>query len=878
MEGIDYQAFFRAQGLEPLKARGDEWECRCPFHDDKKPSFNVNVRTGQWHCHACGEQGNEVTFYARLHNVNTAEAARAIKAQGNGTVIPLTSRRPAPAAEAPAPAKTMDPKLAEEAHARLLKSKAPLQWLIGVRGLTPETIKRFRLGLTEKADRITVPVYAENGALLNLRLYDWRHTSDQKFLNTKGFGTIRLWPVESLVADQILLVEGEPDCLLACQLGYAGLTGTGGAGNWKEEWTTQLAGKSVVILYDADEAGREGREKVAGALAGVAREVRLVDLPLAGTKEEKDLTDFVKKGGTREEIDKLIAEASVIRPAETAASPGAAPAPEAEAQTILAGLPEHIDFLEHKAAYEQLIEKIARMRPTQREYYISLLKERFRFSKAAIREEIRRVEMALAVEPAIPAALTAPRALDLNLAQDLRGDIFHYLIYVSTNKGTFVPRLVTSERQLLEPPEELRDKLPKDTARWSLDRTTPYNLFEFLAGGRQVDPCQLFRELEGFVRRFMWYGDDRLYKLIPLWMMETYLFMIFDEVGYLALVGTKRTGKTRLFEILEMLCFNAIMSASSTDAYIYRTVERARATLLFDEADSLRKAPKDNVNERLEIVRSGYKRFGKTGRCEGDDSQPVEFSTYSMKAIANVTGLEEALEDRVIHVNVERKPKEVQIEKMLKGDLRNEVQVLRNKLYFWGLQHAATVAGVYRTYQAAGLEDREAEIWGGLLSIAQYIDPGTHDQVLTLAIDNRKRKELREGLESYEAQLLIALWELVHQEARPLAGVNRDFFPAEVVRDHLLEALGWESLTFNRLANDLVKLRVIDDSAEYKQRLRTEVNGKARQRMCYRLQLPRIQAAAQKYSVELEARDPQATIWPARQESATTVPADYQPF
>lgn len=880
MEGVDYQAFYTAQGLEPKKTRGDEWECLCPFHEDTKPSFNLNLRTGQWQCHACGEKGNEVSFYAKLHGVSNIEAVRAIRTQMGGGTNVVQLRRSAAAAKPAAPPKAMDRRLADEAEARLLKSKEPLKWLKKARGLTLETIQRFHLGLNDKGDRITIPVFDETGALLNLRLYDWRHTSDQKFLNSKGFGAIRLWPTESLVADEVLLVEGEPDCLTACQLGYAGLTGTGGASNWKGEWTAQLAGKRVAILYDADTAGKEGREKVARALAGTAREVRLVDLPLAGTKEEKDLTDFVvKKGGTKEDLDRLIAEAQVYQPQSgEAAAPGAAPEPEAEVEQILKGLPDHIDFMEHKAAYEQIINKVARMRPSQRDYYVGLLKERFKFSKQAIREEIRRVEMALAVEPAIPAALTMPRALDMSLAQDLRGDAFHYLIYVSTNKGTFVPRLVTSDRQLLEPPEELGDEIPEDTNRWSLDKQTPYNLFEFLAGKGLVRPVELFAELESFVRRYMWYSDERLYRLIPLWIMETYIFMVFDEIGYLALVGTKRTGKTRLFEILEMLSFNAIMSASSTDAYIYRTVERARATLLFDEADSLRKAPKEAVNERLEIIRSGYKRFGKVGRCEGENSRTVQFSTYSMKAIANVTGLEEALEDRVIHVNVERKPKEIPVEKMLKRELRDEVQVLRNKLYFWGLQHASAVAAVYRAYRPQGLEDREAEIWGGLLSIAQYIDQTVHDHVLTLAIDNRKRKELREGLESYEAQLLIALWDLVNQNGRPLSGADRDFFPAELVRDHLLEALGWETLTFNRLANDLVKLRVIEDTAEFKRRLTASVNGKTRKRMCYRLDMKRIEIAAQKYSVQLEEREQPAATQQARAEAAPAAPSSYQPF
>ncbi len=846
MEGINYPDFYRAQGLEPAKIRGDEWDCRCPFHQDSKPSLNVNVRTGQWQCHACGEKGNEVTFYAKLHNCSTQEAARTIKGSGPASPPP---RRPVTFQPKPSePPKFMNPKEAEEAHSRLLKAKQPLAWLQEARGLTLESVKRFRLGLTAKGDRITIPIYDEEGRLLNLRLYDWQHKSDQKFLNTKGFGTIRLWPAESLKADSVVLVEGEPDCLLACQLGYAALTGTGGAGNWKAEWSEQLRGKSVAIIYDADQAGRDGRQKVAEALAGVAREIRLVDLPLPGTKDDKDLTDYVlKHGATKADLDALISAATVYGP------PKKDPEQEASVDDLLADLPEHINFQEHQTAYQKIVKQIAAMRPGAREYYINLVKERFKIGKGAIREDVKLQEMALKIEPAVPQALDAPRDFDLCLAQDMRGEVFHYLIYISTNKGTFVPRLVTSERQLVEIPEEKAEELPEDTNRWSLDKLTPFNVFEFLAGSRKVNPVDLYAEIEAFIRRFMWYGDERLYKLIPLWIMESYVFMVFDEVGYLALVGTKRTGKTRLFEILEMLCFNATMSSSATDAYIYRTVERSRATLLFDEADSLRKAPKEAVNEKLEIIRSGYKRFGKVGRCEGENSRTVTFSTYSMKAIANVTGLEEALEDRVIHVNVERKPKEVQVEKMLKRELRDTAQVLRNKLYFFGLQHAKPIADIYRSYRPEGLEDREAEIWGGLLSLARYLNPVIHDEILTLAIDNRKRKELREGLESNEAQMIMAIWSLVREGEPMVVDMGRKYFSAERTKEVILEQLGWESLTYNRLAGELVKLRIIEDTEEYKKRVKTRNDkGHLIRKMCYLLDPVRIARAATKYSVELD--------------------------
>jgi len=52
--------------------------------------------------------------------------------------------------------------------------------------------------------------------------------------------------------------------------------------------------------------------------------------------------------------------------------------------------------------------------------------------------------------------------------------------------------------------------------------------------------------------------------------MQTYVFNIFDTTGYLALIGTKRTGKSRTLEILEQFAFNCLKADSFSDAFIYR--------------------------------------------------------------------------------------------------------------------------------------------------------------------------------------------------------------------------------------------------------------------------------------------------------------------
>lgn len=844
IENTDWIAFWTDFFDIQVRPGQAEYSVHCPFHQDDNPSLSVNIDTGLWCCHACGEKGNGIQFLAKIKNLSFKEAAREIQNRFyRGTALKKTR-------ENNKKLQLIPPEVAEKFHAELLENKKALEFLKKKRGWTLETVKRFKLGYDNH--RVMIPIFDEFGRLVNIRKYSPSGASP-KFLHwDEGFGEARWFPIENLQHDEVVLFEGEPDTILANQLGINALTQTAGANTFKDKWAELFKGKKVWICYDNDETGRTGAQKAAAILARTANEVRIIELPVVGDKE--DFTDWVLKyGGTKEAFEYLMAEAPVYEPPK-----------EKTLEDEIQALPENINFEEHQTALKEIYRKIALKSPTAQEHYIELLKQRFKLSKKAIREEIVLQEMALKIEPAIPAPLDEPRDASLSLAQDMRDGVFHYLIYVSTNKAEFVPRLVTSEHKFEEIPVEAGDRLPQDTARWSLDVRTPYNLFAFLNNACRVDPKELFSELEAVFREYMWYRDDRYYKLIPLWVMETYVFMIFDEIGYLALVGTKRTGKTRLFEILEMLCFNATMSSSATDAYIFRIVERNRATLLVDEADALRKVPKESVNEKLEIIRSGYRRFGKVGRCEGENNRTVEFSTYSMKAIANVTGLEEALEDRVIHIDVERKPQEVQLAKLIKREFAPRAQVLRNKLYVFGLEHAKNIAELYKTYMPEGIEDREAEIWSGLLCIAKYIDQGLHDEMLALAIENKKRKELREGLESVEAQEIMALWQLVQENNFAVMEGKYKFWTVDGIRNTLKDQLGWEDFSHKRVTSDLQKLRIIDDSETFKRRFRLKVKSitedgdvfiKCKQVMCLALDPERIRQAAKKYSVKLDEID-----------------------
>lgn len=77
-----------------------------------------------------------------------------------------------------------------------------------------------------------------------------------------------------------------------------------GSGKWLPTYTETLRGRRVIIIPDNDAAGEKHAEVVAGALAGVAAEARIVRLP--GLPDKGDVSDWMATGGTAGQLRELI--------------------------------------------------------------------------------------------------------------------------------------------------------------------------------------------------------------------------------------------------------------------------------------------------------------------------------------------------------------------------------------------------------------------------------------------------------------------------------------------------------------------------------------------------------------------------------------------
>ena len=123
----------------------------------------------------------------------------------------------------------------------------------------------------------------------------------------------------------VYIVEGEKDVGRLAALGLVATCNPGGAAKRgangkpsKPKWTSDLnkhfAGRRVIVLPDNDEAGTDHAEAVAKNLAPSVSEIRILRLP--DLLHKGDVSDWLDSGGTREELERLAAEAPTFQSPE----------------------------------------------------------------------------------------------------------------------------------------------------------------------------------------------------------------------------------------------------------------------------------------------------------------------------------------------------------------------------------------------------------------------------------------------------------------------------------------------------------------------------------------------------------------------------------
>jgi DNA primase len=361
------------------KAGATNYSGLCPFHKEKSPSFNVHAVRQFFHCFGCGVSGDVFTFVSKIENVGFPEAVK-IVAQKCG--IPLPKREfssPEEAAEARLRGKLLG--LHETATAwfeeQLQSPEGALarEYLAG-RGLTPEGIKKFRIGyapdsyhalrdrLAGMADeptlrqsglfswkendqgqpgaiydrfrkRVTFPICNESGRPIafTARTLETGEKAGAKYLNspetplyTKGLVLFNLDKAKLAIrkAEFALLVEGQMDCISVFLRGIQNVIATSGTA-----FTEQQVGllrrhtANVLVNFDPDAAGSNAAEKSIALLTEEGFTIKIVTLEGGLDPDrfirERGVEEYTKALRTaRRQSDYLIERARLAFPGQSA--------------------------------------------------------------------------------------------------------------------------------------------------------------------------------------------------------------------------------------------------------------------------------------------------------------------------------------------------------------------------------------------------------------------------------------------------------------------------------------------------------------------------------------------------------------------------------
>lgn len=281
-----------------LEPNGINYKARCPFHNEKTPSFFVSTDRGGYYCFGCNKKGDMFTFVQEFEGVDFKGALKILAEQAG---VPLVYDR-----GGDDPKERLFAVMEESAkffEGNLTKNVVAMEYLKN-RGLTSETIERFRLGfvpdewrslyeylqgkkfsdseieragLIKKKDqggyydrfrgRIIFPIADGSGRIVAFtgRIFGQEKEGEAKYLNSPetelflksktlyGFDKAKF---DIKKRDYAILVEGQMDLIMSHQAGFTNTVASSGTAITQEGLLIlSRLSPNVMIAFDRDNAG-----------------------------------------------------------------------------------------------------------------------------------------------------------------------------------------------------------------------------------------------------------------------------------------------------------------------------------------------------------------------------------------------------------------------------------------------------------------------------------------------------------------------------------------------------------------------------------------------------------------------------------------------
>ena len=264
----DIRAILSALKVNIYSDTAKDFLCLCPFHNNKStPSFEVNYYSGVYLCFnpSCGERGTLNSLIARLTGKNEFEALRYIyQIVGNKSKdidLELKDILDEKQNFVPFPADKI-----MELYENLQINDKAMDYLKS-RGINEGSVFTFTIGYSEAQNMITVPLTSPDGRWVGLI---GRSIDSKEFKNSRNLPRNKtLFNLSNAKkhGGRIIVCESSFDAIRIHQSGFPNVVATLG-GNISKENIQNLNkyASSIVIMTDADDAGRKLGEDIANRL------------------------------------------------------------------------------------------------------------------------------------------------------------------------------------------------------------------------------------------------------------------------------------------------------------------------------------------------------------------------------------------------------------------------------------------------------------------------------------------------------------------------------------------------------------------------------------------------------------------------------------
>ncbi len=322
-----------------LDKSGQNYKARCPFHNEKTPSFYVSPERGSFYCFGCSAKGDIFTFVEKFEGIDFMGALKVLAEKAGVNIdragIPKDNR------------KELLYEILEKAttfyEEELARTTAAKTYIVG-RGLSEKTLESFRVGYapldwrvlrnflkskgyrdedvaavglikkTEKPGgdpyydvfrgRIMFPIADTSGRIV---AFSGRIVVDDgkspKYLNSPETSLYNksktLYGLDKAKMDirkrnYSILVEGQMDLVMSHQAGFTNTVASSGTAFTDDDGADSAFGlltrlsDNIVLAFDSDSAGQKAVRRIVPALS-LGMNVKIVDI-----KGGKDPADIIK--------------------------------------------------------------------------------------------------------------------------------------------------------------------------------------------------------------------------------------------------------------------------------------------------------------------------------------------------------------------------------------------------------------------------------------------------------------------------------------------------------------------------------------------------------------------------------------------------------